>query len=65
MTPVVAVAVTATAWVLVTTVTALAGHLGLAFGVVTQIFWLAVAVGGGLWLAVTSNTVTIKLGRSA
>jgi hypothetical protein len=65
MTPVVAVGVVATAWVLVTTPTAMVGHLDLAFGVGAQIFWLAVAVGGGLWLAVTRNTVTIKLGRSA
>ena len=65
MTPVVAVGVVATAWVLVTTPTAMAGHLDLAFGGSAQIFWLAVAVGGGLWLAVTRNTVTIKVGRSA
>jgi hypothetical protein len=65
MTPVVAVGGVATAWVLVTTPTAVAGHLDLAFGLGGQIFWLAVAVGGGLWLAVTRNTVTIKLGRSA
>jgi hypothetical protein len=48
-----------------TTPTAMAGPLDLAFGVGAQIFWLAVAVGGGLWLAVTRDTVTIKLGRSA
>src|SRR4051812_27942020 len=65
MTPVVAVGVVATAWMLVTTPTAMAGHLGLAFGVGAQVFWLAVAVGGGLWLAATRNTVTIRLGRSA
>ena len=35
------------------------------YGVGAQIFWLAVAIGGGLWLAVTRHTVTIKLGRSA
>jgi len=65
MTPVVAVGVVATVWVLVTAPTAVAGHLDLAFGIGAQIFWLAVAVGGGLWLAATRNTVTIKLGRSA
>jgi hypothetical protein len=65
MTPVVAVGVVATAWVLVTTPTTIAGHLDLAFGVGAQIFWLAVAVGGGAWLALTRNTFTIKLGRSA
>jgi hypothetical protein len=65
MTPVVAVGVVATAWVLVTTPIAFAGHLDLAFGIGAQVFWLAVAVGGGLWLAVTRNTVTINLGRSA
>jgi hypothetical protein len=65
MTPVVAVGVVATAWVLVTTPIAFAGHLGLAFGVGAQLFWLAVAVGGALWLTVTRNSVTIKLGRSA
>jgi hypothetical protein len=65
MTPVVAVAVVATAWVLVTAPTSIAGHLDLAFGIGGQIFWLAVAVGGGTWLAVTRHTVTIKLGRSA
>jgi hypothetical protein len=64
MTPVVAVGVVATAWVLVTTPATIAGHLDLAFGAGAQIFWLAVAVGGGTWLAVTRHTVTIKLGRS-
>ena len=65
VTPVVAVGVVATAWVLVTAPTTIAGHLDLAFGIGAQIFWLAVAVGGGTWLAVTRHTVTIRLGRSA
>lgn len=65
MTPVVAIGVVATGWVLVTALTAIAGHLDLAFGIGAQTFWLAVAVGGGLWLALTRNTITIKLGRSA
>jgi hypothetical protein len=65
MTPVVAVGAVATAWVLVTTPIAIADHLDLAFGIGAQIFWLAVAVGGGLRLTVTRHTVTIKLGRSA
>ena len=65
MTPVVAVGVVATAWALVTTPTAMAGYLDLAFGAGAQIFWLAVAVGGGLWLALARNAVTIHLGRSA
>jgi hypothetical protein len=65
MTPVAAVGVVATAWVLVTTPTAFAGRLDLAFGIGAQIFWLALAVGGGLWLAVARHSVTIKLGRSA
>jgi hypothetical protein len=65
MTPVVAVGVVATAWVVVTAPIAIAGHLDLAFGIGAQAFWLAVAIGGGLWLAVARNTVTIKLGRSA
>jgi len=65
MTPVVAVGVTGTVWVLLTAPTAIAGRLELTFGVGAQLFWLAVAVGGGLWLAVTRNAVTIKLGRSA
>jgi hypothetical protein len=65
VTPVVAVGVVATAWVLVTTPIAIAGHLDLAFGVGAQIFWLAVAIGGATWLAVTRHTVTTKLGRSA
>jgi len=65
MAPVVAVGVVATAWVLVTAPTAIAGHLDLAFGVGGQIFWLAVAVCGGLWLSATRNTLTTKLGRSA
>jgi hypothetical protein len=65
MTPVVAVGVVATPWVLVTVPTAIAGHLDVAFGVGAQVCWLAMAVGGGIWLAVTRNTVTIKLGRSA
>lgn len=64
MTPVVAVGVAATPWVLVTAPIALAGHLDVAFGFGAQIFWLAVAVGGGLWLAASRNTVIIKLGRS-
>jgi len=65
VTPVVAVGVVATAWVLVTAPTMIAGRLDLAFGIGAQVFWLAMAVGGGTWLAVTRNTVTIKLGRSA
>jgi hypothetical protein len=65
LTPVVAVGVVAAAWVLVTTPATFAGHPGLAFGAGAQVFWLAVAVGGGVWLAVIRNTVTIKLGRSA
>lgn len=65
MTPVVAVGVVATAWVLVTAPTTIAGHLDLAFGIGAQIFWLAAATGGAAWLAVTRDTVTIKLGRSA
>jgi hypothetical protein len=65
MTPVVAVGVVATAWVLVTAPTTIAGHLDLAFGGSAQIFWLAGAIGGGLWLTVARHTVTIKLGRSA
>lgn len=65
MTPVVAVGVVAAAWVLVTAPTAIAGHLDLAFGIDAQIFWLAMAIGGGTWLAVTRNTVRIKLGRNA
>ena len=65
VTPVVAVGVVATAWVLVTTPITLAGHLDLAFGIGAQVFWLATAIAGGTWLAVTRNTVTIKLGRSA
>jgi hypothetical protein len=65
MTPVVAVGAVATAWVLMTAPTAVAGHIDLAFGVGAQLFWLTVAIGGGLWLALTRHTVTIKLGRSA
>jgi hypothetical protein len=65
MTPVVAVGVVATAWVLLTVPTTIAGHLDLAFGTGAQIFWLAMALGGGTWLAVTRDTVTTKLGRSA
>jgi hypothetical protein len=65
MTPVVAVGVVAMTWLLVTVPTAFAGHLNHAFGIGAQIFWLAVAIGGGLWLAATRNTVTIKLGRNA
>jgi len=65
MTPVVAVGVVSTAWVLVSAPTAIAGRLDLTVGIGAQAFWLAVAVGGGLWLAVARHTVTIKLGRSA
>jgi hypothetical protein len=64
MTPVVAVGVVATAWVLVSVPIAVAGRLDLAFGTGAQIVWLAIAVGGCLWLAGTRDTVTIKLGRS-
>jgi hypothetical protein len=64
LTPVVAVGVVGTAWVLVTAPTTFAGHLDLAFGVGAQVFWLAMATGGGTWLAVTRNTITIRLGRS-
>jgi hypothetical protein len=63
--PVVAVGVVATAWVLVTGPITIAGRLDLAFGLGAQVFWLAVAIGGGTWLAVTRNTATLKLGRSA
>jgi hypothetical protein len=63
--PVVAVGVVATAWVLVTAPTAVAGHLDLAFGVGAQVFWLGMAIGGGAWLAATRNTIAIRLGRSA
>jgi len=65
MTPVVAVGVVASAWVLATAPTAFAGRLDLAFGAGAQVFWLAVAIGGGTWLAVSRDTITIKLGRSA
>jgi hypothetical protein len=65
MTPVVAVGVVATAWVLITAPITIAGRLDLAFGIGAQLFWLAVAITGGAWLAVIRNTVTIKLGRSA
>jgi hypothetical protein len=64
MTPVVSVTVVATAWVLVTAPTAIAGRLDLAFGTGAQVFWLATAIGGSALLVVTRNTVTIKLGRS-
>ena len=65
MTPVIAVGVVATAWVLVTAPITIAGNVDIVFGTGAQISWLAVAIGGGTWLAVTRNTVTIKLGRSA
>jgi hypothetical protein len=65
MTPVVAVGFVATAWVLVTAPTTIAGHVDVAFGMGAQVFWLAMAIGGGLCLAITRNTVTIRLGRSA
>jgi hypothetical protein len=65
MTPVVAVGAVATAWVLVTAPITIAGRLEFAFGIGAQVFWLAIAIGGGTWLAVTRNTITIKLGRGA
>lgn len=65
VTPVVAVGVVATVWVLATAPTTISGHADLAFGVGAQIFWLAVAVGGGAWLVATRDTITIKLGRSS
>ena len=64
VTPVVAVGVVATAWVLVTAPTTIAGHGDFAFGAAAQIFWLAVAIAGGTWLAAIRNTFRIKLGRS-
>jgi hypothetical protein len=64
VTPVVAVGVVAAAWVLVAAPASVAGHLDLAFGVGAQLCWLAVAIGGGTWVAVTRHTVTIKLGRT-
>jgi hypothetical protein len=63
--PVAAVGVVATGWVLVTAPAAVAGHLDLAFGAVSQLLWLAVAVSGGLWLALSRSPVTIQPGRSA
>jgi hypothetical protein len=65
LTPVVAVGVVGMAWVLVNAPIVFAGRRDLAFGIGAQVFWLAVAIGGGTWLAVTRNSVTIKLGRSA
>jgi hypothetical protein len=65
MTPVVAVSVVATAWVLVTAPIAVAGHLDAAFGAGAQVGWLAGAISGASWLAVTRNTITIRLGRNA
>jgi hypothetical protein len=65
LTPVVAAVVVAAAWVLVTTPTAFAGHLDLAFGIGAQILWLAGAIAGGTWFAVIRNTIAIKLGRTA
>jgi hypothetical protein len=63
--PVVAVVAVAAAWVLVTAPAAVAGHLDLAFGTGAQLCWLAVATGGGAWLAATRDTITTKLGRNA
>lgn len=63
--PVVAVGVVASAWVLLTAPAALAGHTGLTSGAAAQLVWLAVAAGGAAGLAVTRDTVTIRLGRSA
>ncbi|MEQ7129382.1 hypothetical protein ABN034_33320 [Actinopolymorpha sp. B11F2] len=65
MTPVIAVGVVATTWVLVTGPIAVAGHLDLAFGSGAQVCWLAGAIVGATWLAVTRNTVMIRLGRNA
>jgi hypothetical protein len=64
LTPVVAVGVVASVWVLLTAPATVAGHLDLTFGAGAQVFWLAVAVAGGTWLAVTRDTVTTNLGRS-
>jgi len=65
LTPVVAVGVVATAWVLVTAPTTVAGRLDVAFGAGAQLFWLALAIAGGTWLAAARSTVTTKLGRGA
>jgi hypothetical protein len=65
LTPIVAVGVVATVWVLATAPIALAGRLDPAFGRSAQVIWLALAIGGAAWLAAIRNTVTIKLGRSA
>jgi hypothetical protein len=64
LTPVVAVGVVASVWVLLTAPATVAGHLDLTFGAGAQVFWLAVAIAGGTWLAVTRDTVTTNLGRS-
>jgi hypothetical protein len=64
MTPVVAVSAVAVAWVLVTAPITLAGRLDVAFGFGAQFFWLAAAIGGATWLALTRHTIMIKLGRS-
>jgi hypothetical protein len=62
--PIVAVAVVAAAWVLVTVPIAVAGHVDAAFGPGVQIFWLAAAAAGAVWLATARDTVAINLGRT-
>ena len=64
LTPVVAVAVVAAAWVLVTVPIAVAGHVDAAFGPGAQIFWLAAAAAGAVRLAAARDTVAINLGRT-
>jgi hypothetical protein len=65
LTPIVAVGVVGTAWLLVTAPTTVAGRLDVAFGAGAQLFWLALAIAGGTWLAAARSTVTTKLGRGA
>lgn len=63
--PIVAVGVVASAWVLVTAPTAIVGRLDILFGAGAQVFWLAMAIGGSVWLVVGRNSITIKLGRNS
>jgi hypothetical protein len=54
----------AAAWVLVTVPIAVAGHVDAAFGPGAQVFWLAAAAAGAVWLAAARDTVAINLGRT-
>jgi hypothetical protein len=63
--PAVAVGAVAFGWVALTAPTLLKGQTGVFFGAAAQAGWLALAVGGVLWLVAGRNTVMMRLGRNS